>query len=115
TGNHENGIVRLECGNQIAEYFSNDIWNKPYFDVDGTPTPYDHHEFIGIGGGGGGRRPVEVASGERGVGYGGGQGGFGSHSVDDGDVGETVDVVIGALGAGGSTNGSNGSSGGDTT
>lgn len=114
-GNHENRIIRLESGNVVAEYFSNDVWTKPTIDVEGSPMDYHHHEFIGIGGGGGGRRPNWVGSGERVVAYGGGQGGFGSHSALNDDVGATVNVVIGPLGTRATSNNTNGSAGGATS
>lgn len=102
--NHENRITKLESGNQIAEYFSNDTWTKPT--IPGSPpSNFNHHTPIALAGGGGGRGPATrgAFSGAGGSdNYGGSQGGFADSSVADASMPASVDIVIGNGGSGGS-------------
>jgi hypothetical protein len=108
---HENRITRLESGNIVAEYFSNDVWTKPLLEGD----PYHHHVLIGLAGGGGGRRSANSNGAPRGGSEGGGQGGYADDSFLDAEVDGTINVVIGTGGEGGDSNGENGTAGTPTT
>ena len=117
-GNHENRIIKLESGNQVAFYYSNDIWHKP-MKADGVTPSMDHYDFVSLAGGGGGARSKPSGSARTGW-FGGGQGGYTITTITEasGEVDSSVNVYIGAAGQGAandnSANGINGQNGTNT-
>ena len=114
-GNHENRIIKLESGIQVAFYFSNDIWHKPVANTS-TNAPMDHYDFVAMAGGGGGARS-QPSSAQRNGWFGGAQGGYNITTITEAsnEVDADVNVYVGTGGNGAaddhSANGVNGQPG----
>lgn len=100
--NHENRIIILESGGQIAEFSSSGTWTKP--------AAMAYHKAILIGGSGGGK-----GGGNSVGGTGGGQGGWAEHVWTDASLAGTVSVTVGGGGGGGAANNGAGGTGSATS